>query len=315
MLILLLFAAVFSIIGNLWYIAGVIRFKWTVSGASVAHIGFAMMLVGILISSARKHVISENTRISYGENFSPKDTRENILLMKNQPIVMGDYQVTYVGDSTDGPNTYYQVDYLQPQTGEQFSLYPNAQYNETQGLMPNPDTRHYLLKDVYTHVSSVPEHTEDEDVWEDERVTPMKVGDTIVVGKAIIEFIQVDHVSGASISQDLAGHELEIAMLKVSYGDSSWVAKPLFGVKDGTNSYNIFSFVEKPGIRFNYIPEMKDGVVIHNIETAVKPPRYIIMKAIVFPYINLLWTGTLVMIVGFVMSILRRQKDMKREQA
>ena len=47
-----------------------------------------------------------------------------------------------------------------------------------------------------------------------------------------------------------------------------------------------------------------------------KPPKqrdYIIMKAIVFPYINFLWGGTILMVLGFILSIFRRVKEYKRE--
>jgi cytochrome c-type biogenesis protein CcmF len=35
------------------------------------------------------------------------------------------------------------------------------------------------------------------------------------------------------------------------------------------------------------------------------------MKAIVFPYINLLWGGTIVMVIGFILAIVRRIKELK----
>jgi cytochrome c-type biogenesis protein CcmF len=33
------------------------------------------------------------------------------------------------------------------------------------------------------------------------------------------------------------------------------------------------------------------------------------MKAIVFPYINLLWGGTIIMVLGFLISMIRRIKE------
>jgi cytochrome c-type biogenesis protein CcmF len=35
---------------------------------------------------------------------------------------------------------------------------------------------------------------------------------------------------------------------------------------------------------------------------------YVIMKAILFPYINVLWLGTVVMILGFLLSLYKRIK-------
>jgi len=314
MVVALLFSAVFALVGNGYFIVSALKFKWKLAGGSMAHIGFGMMLIGILVSSSRKHVISLNERVSYGDKFTAKDTRENILLYKGQTLQMADYEVTYLGDSTEGPNTFYKVHYENPKTGESFNLFPNAQYNPDQGLMPNPDTRHYLLKDIYTHVSSVPEFSEAEDKWDDVKVTQMHFGDTVLINNTLVVFKGVQKMRGDSISLDLAGHIMDIAEINVIRGDSSWIARPVYGVKDGTHDYNIFSVAEKVRIRFNYYPEITDEGVVHNIETAIKPPRYIIMKAIVFPYINLLWTGTFVMVFGFSLAIARRRKENKRSE-
>ena len=49
------------------------------------------------------------------------------------------------------------------------------------------------------------------------------------------------------------------------------------------------------------------------VTTATRRPKmdYIILKAIEFPYINLLWGGTVIMIFGFVLSIIQRFKEAK----
>lgn len=310
LLIVFLFASSFAIVGNTWFIIRALRFKWRLSGASIAHIGFGLMMIGVLVSSAKKQVISQNTRYAYGDNFSEKDNRENILLMKDQPFPMANYLVTYKGDTTEGPNTYYEVHYRDTATGESFSLYPNAQYNPEQGLMPNPDTRHYFTRDIYTHVSLVPKSSEEE--WEEDGEHAMAIGDTMIVNGAQIVLSNVTKAIGDTISSQLAGHELHIAEITITKGDSSVVARPVFGIKDGTNYYNIFSVAEFAKIRFNYTPKSVEGEIQHNIETAIKPPRYIIMKAIMFPYINLLWIGTILLLVGFVMSIARRVKENRR---
>ena len=310
LLIVFLFASSFAIVGNLWFIIRALRFKWKLSGASIAHIGFGLMMIGVLVSSAKKQVISQNTRYAYGDNFSEQDNRENILLMKDEPFAMANYLVTYKGDTTEGPNTYYEVHYQDTSNGESFSLYPNAQYNPEQGLMPNPDTRHYPTRDIYTHVSLVPKSSEDE--WEEDGEHVMAIGDTMLVNGAQVILSNVTKAIGDTISEQLSGHELHIAEITITKGDSVVVARPVFGIKDGTNFYNIFSVAEFAKIRFNYTPKVVEGEVQHNIETAIKPPRYIIMKAIMFPYINLLWLGTMLLLVGFTMSIVRRVKENRK---
>ena len=43
-----------------------------------------------------------------------------------------------------------------------------------------------------------------------------------------------------------------------------------------------------------------------------KMPKYIIMKAIIFPWINLLWLGSLFMVAGFLISMYKRIGDRNR---
>ena len=49
---------------------------------------------------------------------------------------------------------------------ESFTLLPNTQINDDMGgILPNPDTRHYLTYDVYTHITSLPKQISDSIDW------------------------------------------------------------------------------------------------------------------------------------------------------
>lgn len=303
-LLVLLFAGSYAIAGNLLYILEGLKGKLRLAGASVAHIGFGMMLIGILVSSGKKDVISLNNKYAYSE-FDEQAQRENILLYKDAPDTMGQYLVTYKGHKFEAPTHYYQVDYKDLNNGKTFTLYPNAQINPEQGLLPNPDTRHYLTHDVFTHVSSVPNDQEGEH-WEDPVEHQMRLGDTIAVNRHMVVFMGVDTIDGSTISDDLSGHILQIANIMVTNLDSTWYAKPVYGVKDMLRSYQITSEVRSARIRFDFEPTGPTG---YTIITSIKPREYIIMKAIVFPFINLLWAGTVVMVIGFVLSIRQRLKE------
>lgn len=304
--ILLLFAAYFTMAGNVLFVVSGLKGRFALAGGSIAHIGFGLMLVGVLVSGVGKNVISINTLYNYGTNFSDKETRENILLYKNEPVQMAEYMVTYKGDSVEGPNNYYIVDYEHTATGERFTLFPNAQMSREMGLVANPDTRHYLSRDIFTHVSSVPNKLEPQEEWISEEMHEMEVGDTIVVNRHLVILREVRKLDGTEIAHDLEGHMLQVAELDVIGMDSVVRVRPLFGVKDGLNSYNVFSYAERARIRFNYFPEEVEGVTVHRIETAIKPKDYIIMKAIVFPYINVLWSGMLIMLAGFGVALRQR---------
>lgn len=311
MLIGLLLTSFYAITGNIWYILKVLKGKIRLSGGSVAHVGLGLMLIGILVSGSNKQVISLNFQHSYGESFDEKATRENLYLEKDVPTEMANYLITYRGDSSNGPNNYYQVDYQNKNGKENFTLYPNAQFSENQGLMPNPDTKRYFTKDVFTHVTSVPRKDQKED-WEEGKDYPVAVGDTLYVNKNIVVLKGVEKVMGGSISKDLEGHTLSVGAFEVIRGDSIYYQKPVYG-QTLVSDYTILNQSEKTGLRFtfNQVKDKPEGTYNVHIDTKEVIPDYIIMKAIMFPWINLLWGGTIIMVIGFVLSIRHRIREAK----
>lgn len=99
----LLVSAVFAVVTNGTILVGVIRGNYRFSGGAIAHMGMALMLIGILYSAGYSTVISLNTSgllISNQDEFTKndnKENKENTLLWLNQPERMGQYQLTYRG--------------------------------------------------------------------------------------------------------------------------------------------------------------------------------------------------------------------------
>src|SRR5690606_11063828 len=99
-LLIFLFAAVFAVAGNVLYWVRVLKGRIRFAGGAVGHIGFGLMLVGILSSGAGKRVISINQNgVNLGENFDAKENMENVLLRKGVPTLLGEYEATYLGDT------------------------------------------------------------------------------------------------------------------------------------------------------------------------------------------------------------------------
>jgi len=102
------------------------------------------------------------------------------------------------------------------------------------------------------------------------------------------------------------------AQLEVQSNGKVFTTEPIFMVKGGSK----FDFSKKVDsadlkVRFsNILPEK--GMM--EITTYVKPEGekpYIVMKAIEFPSINFFWSGTIIMVIGFLLSIFRRNKELK----
>ena len=317
--VVLLFISLSVIVANTNYLVSVLKGKIRVAGGSVSHVGFGLLLLGILISSAKKEAISINTMgIDYGEAFKEQDRRENILLYKDKSVQMGDYYVTYIGDSIVEPNTYFKVRYEKKkeptdQPTEVFTLYPNAQINPNMGLIANPATRHYLDKDIFTHVSSVPDKTQQkEEQSESLSEHELAVGDTAILKNSflILKSINPNPTNPAYLRMpdDIAAS----AMLElVDVNSNRYTAEPVYFIRNSAEN-EVVSVIKELGltIRFSKIMPDQGKIQLSVVETEV-PADFIIMKAIVFPYINLVWLGSFVMVFGFLISMRHRLREGK----
>lgn len=309
---LMLLSSVYAAIGNLFYLIFVLKHNWKLSGASITHFGFGLFLVGVLISQGKKNVISvNNSGVDFGANFKDNEKVENVLLLKDSTTRMGNYWVTYKGTKTEGVNNYYMVDYLRKDKDgkvvENFQLLPNAQINPKMGLVANPDTKHYLTKDVFTHVSSVPNN---ETLRDTTRIYEVALGDTFFNLSSYTVFDKVNTQPKLPDDFSMEGKIVIAPVLETKTLDgASFRAEPVF-VIDTKNNNTIFSIpssVEPVGLTFNVLkinPETKKFSI--SVNEKEKPLDFIIMKAIVFPYISLVWLGGILTFVGTLWSALRR---------
>ncbi|WP_461452339.1 cytochrome c biogenesis protein CcsA [Mucilaginibacter sp.] len=328
--ILVMLGAIYSILVNGKVLADAFKGKIKLAGSAVAHIGFGLIMVGALISAGTSNVVSQNNSgLDYGSEFDQHNSsRENVMLYKNVPIKMGDYTVTYIGDSIAPPNHYFKVDYkLLDANGnikEEFILKPNSQYNNKMGLVSSPDTKHYIFHDLYTHISMAPlnvmqagmdlghdSEVNDDDNYNAPITHDIKIGDTIPYrdGYIILQNLNKNaHVQNIPIgANDVAvGADLKI----VSHG-ITYQAEPVYMVKNGS----VFDFARKvddAGLKLRLtkiIPDQnKFEIMVYDQPEGKRP--YIVMRAINFPFINFLWSGTVIMIIGFLLSIFRRNKEL-----
>jgi cytochrome c-type biogenesis protein CcmF len=102
------------------------------------------------------------------------------------------------------------------------------------------------------------------------------------------------------------------AKLDIVSNGKNYQAEPVYMIK----SKNVFDFariVDDAGLKLRLtkiIPEKsKVEVTVYQQPENKKP--WIVMRALDFPYINFLWSGTVIMIIGFLLSIFRRSKELK----
>jgi cytochrome c-type biogenesis protein CcmF len=317
---LMLLFALYAAIANIVYISVVLKSNARLWGGALSHFGFGVFLVGVLISQYKKEVISLNTsNVSFGKEFNGKETAENILLLRDSVYKMGGYEISYRGLKTEKPNSLYRVDYTRRDKdgsiSEQFSLFPNAQINPKMGMVANPDTKHYLTKDVFTHVSSVPDNSKLKDKTANYEIG---VGDTFFTKSNFVVFKSLDTKpplpDGFEMKNKLAvGAKLEIKSLDGNVVE----AEPVYFINMSDNTTASESF-ENEQMALNITigkinPETKKFTFI--VTEKELASDFIIMKAIVFPYIKLVWLGGIITFLGVLLSMYRRITENKSKAA
>ena len=307
---LAIFSSVFGVVANAVYIWLGLKGSLKSSGASVAHVGFGLMLLGILISSSKKEVLSHNTTgifINFGEN-SSENPGENLTLVKGMKTDMGKFWVTYESDSVHPKKAlrYYNIRFKSKVGNDQFVLTPNAfvNYKGNQGLMANPDARHYWDHDVFSYITSLPDPDKNKDT-SGFRSSSIKEGDSVFYsnGFFILENISTrDSIPTGGLAPE---DEASVATIKVfSKSNSIYTSQPIL-IRTGKTL-----FTNPDTITAENLILRLDKVNGKNVELGVKESnsimQYVTLKAYKFPFINILWGGTAIMVIGVLMSMFRR---------
>jgi len=328
MYILITFSCLFAILSNAAVLYQAFGGKAKLAGSAIAHIGFALLILGALISAATNKPLSINANrfIPVKDFEKTEKPGENIMLYKNEPKKMGKYTVTYVSDTTEAPNTIYELNFkvVDEATGkvkEDFNLHPHVQDNEKMGLIASPDTKHYLTYDVYTHITSAAikaeSHEDHEGHSDDEnykapRIVKVSEGDTIHTSSGIIT---VKGLNNKPTAKDLALAQGDFAVglpLEINSAGKVYNTEPIFLIK-GNNTFDFARKIDKLDLKFRFtrvLPEEKK-VELQIFEKPQQAKDWVVFKAIEFPFINLYWAGTIVMVIGFLLSIFRRRKEAK----
>jgi cytochrome c-type biogenesis protein CcmF len=301
--------SVYAIIANAAYIWIGINGKLKLSGGSVSHVGFGMVLLGILISSSNKEVLSNNINGIPAPLDKNEDPRENLTLVQGLTSDMGKYSLTYEGDSSHPKKqlSFYKIHFKSKNGEEEFTLTPNSfvNYKGNEGLMSNPDARHYWDHDVFTYITSIanPDKTKDTAAF---KTNNLKPGDSLF------------YSSGFMILQDVK----EKGNLPIEiFGEKGTLHEAALKVYSKTGS--IYSVTSRLAVAKGELLSLPDTIIAESlilqlqkvnpdksIEIGTKESnsvmKYVTIKAYKFPFINLLWGGVIVTAIGILMSMIRR---------
>ncbi|MBV6479158.1 MAG: hypothetical protein HGGPFJEG_01919 [Ignavibacteria bacterium] len=300
-------ASLFAFFVNAELVISTFKKNKTAAGAYIAHIGLALIFLGIIASS------------KYSEE-------ENLSLELNRPVNAFGYTLTYIGatpfeDPNNKTDTKYHFNVKIEKDNKEMVLQPVMYYSEySKGVMKNPDIANFATKDLYLSPMGL---VEPEFFSKDEMIE-LKKGEEKSLGDLSIQFNDFDFGD-----IDMGGHEIQSgnytigAIIKVKDSKYTETIAPKIKYTDGNPEYLTAKISGNDTYNFYFVKMQVKGeaeggttatFAVVNTKTSPlknKAEETLVLTASVKPFINILWTGTVVLVIGFFISIIKRRKELK----
>jgi cytochrome c-type biogenesis protein CcmF len=273
-------------------------------GGALAHGGFAIMMLGIIASSAFSNPIGRNAGVQMG------DSRDNFILERGQTRTINEYTVTYHGQSTspDG-HPSYQLTFVDP-NGRSFNVDPVVYKSNSEQWIQHPDVTKFVEKDIFVAVS--PNVMFDSDTGGDGQELTLSRGDSVRVGSdpaygvAFVAYdMNVDHEAMEDSSEVAVGAIIDVVNLSTN---ETRRVRPLYRVTTDRSVQLDESTIEEWGLTIAFTGMNVDtgqiGVRVSGVESAVED--WVVVQAYEKPMIALVWIGFILLTIGFLIAIYRR---------
>lgn len=295
-LLLFLFASIFALMVNL--IVGYQIFKGDpkFAGGAIAHIGLALMFVGFVASEGY-------------------DDKQTVSLMLGKSITIFDgYTLTYKGNHQVDNERYGFIVDVEHQS-EKFSVMPMMHYSSyTNNVLRHPDVQNMFTKDFYISPLSI----ETIESGKSHTLTFIK-GETKDVSGVLIKFLDYDF-SNMDKTKMLEGGGFSIgALIEVSDNGQTDTLTPLMKNEGGNISYvPAKSALSDLEFTISKLMPNRENTVESKLELHVAEPsqnqssiqgEMLVVEASIKPLINLVWMGTVTLLVGFILTIIRRVQE------
>jgi cytochrome c-type biogenesis protein CcmF len=200
----LLFAGMFAVASNAAYLFKFVKGNLKAAGSSISHIGFGILILGILYTGLNKEWVSQNKFAMEGliEGLGEEGMQRNVLLLRDAPMpIKFPWKATYLTDTLERQTRTFSVKFERIDTlgnpqGEVFYVQPNVMYDRPfeRVVASNPSTKHYWNKDIFTLVSSLPKAELDKDFAKQQedsvqyKLQDLSIGDTVLLDAYYVIF-------------------------------------------------------------------------------------------------------------------------------
>lgn len=312
----------FAVLTNIAYMGAVAKGNLKMAGSVFSHVGFGLMLVGVVFSGALKSALEDPFA---GENLNGllgdlnKQTNKNVLVTKGQRIELTrGYSVKYTDSWVEENRYYFALSFLKKNEYghviDSFVTAPNVVYdtvanNQLKFRAANPNTKSYWSQDVFTlavpdwaFVDPEAEEPIDTSGWESVTVA---IGDTFYTSRYYVIYEgnaneTYQHPSYTYQEGDipLTG---SLTIRDINTG-AAYPVRTLYFIR-GQREYGLPTELPELGldIKLTHILPRQEKVVFEIKDKELKR-SYVVIQALIFPGINLVWGGCIMMMVGLIFS-------------
>jgi cytochrome c-type biogenesis protein CcmF len=297
---LFIFASAFALYANLAVGWKLMKGNPKFAGGSVAHIGLAVLFLGFVASSKY-------------------DAKETLSLKQGQPTASLGYTLTYTGYRPIDQEKYaFEVSVAGQ--GKQYVVAPVMYYSSyNDGLMRNPDILNMVTKDFYVAPLALEQHSDSAQA--PVQKVMLKRGETKRVGTLEVTFVDFD-LPDMQKAAMLEGKDIRIgARLKVKSGAGKPASVEPAKLLSGGNltdqpatlgkEYEFLITGMSPDRESRENSSVEIGVrsLVKDAAANEPQPDILVVEASVKPFINMVWSGVIIVLVGFLVTIVRRSQE------
>jgi cytochrome c-type biogenesis protein CcmF len=301
LILLFTFCAAFSLFSNLKVGYGVFMGNPKFVGGSIAHVGIAIMCLGFVTSSYY-------------------DSKATVSLERGKPVETMGYRLTYLGyKELDSERTAFTVQVEHGNTKRVVA--PIMRFNTAENsTIRNPDLINFISRDFYVSPVTVEEASQSSDV-----LLRLTKGEVQRIKGLGIEFQGFDFAddqraamaegkvffinASLQIADGKATRRLDLKM-KNSPSGAEFI--PAMFVASNGKTYEFTLTQMMPSQQDPSRSTVEINLKMPSDDSVPKREETLVVEASIKPMINLVWAGTITLIVGFLLTILRRSGEAKQ---
>ncbi len=295
MMILLTLSTAFAMFVNLDIAIKIIRGNKKMLGAYIAHIGIAIFILGVIGSAAYSKKIDLN-------------------LVKNKPQDAFGYHVTFTGYNPIENGSKYAFKVELKKDDEHIKVAPVMYISEyNNGLMREPAIITMLTKDIYVSPLG---YDEEDPNQANGKTIKLNKGASIDYNGVKLTFLDFNFPPEVRAAM-MAGKDFKIGVKMTAESEGKIENFDLTLInKSGERTFTDYKLSNNPvKVTLKNLNASGEVEIIladtdnQNQSTVMEKQEVLSISASIKPFISLVWSGVLVMVFGFFISVARRLKD------